>query len=189
MAIILELLSFPATIMTLTGNIRKYWTLRKTGKQEPSRSQSTQKRMSIISMEYPSSCQIFGNQYYEKTKQRKQLPKLQHRQTESAKVRNRVWFRTGRNSKSTNQERPQNISILCKHIIPDTHSHTLPDDGRSISRNVAEKHYDSRRDKLRNNMDTTESTNTNIFKMTFEVGQGVSGINLQGFHASVWEQG
>ena len=72
--------------MTLTGNIRKYWTLRKTGKQEPSRSLSTQKRMSIISMEYPSSCQIFGNQYYEKTKQRKQLPKLQHHQTESAKV-------------------------------------------------------------------------------------------------------
>ena len=151
--------------MTLTGNIRKYWTLRKTGKQEPSRSQSTQKRMSIISMEYPSSCQIFGNQYYEKTKQRKQPPKLQHHQTESAKVRNRVWFRTGPNSKSTNQERPQNISILCKHIIPDTRSHTLPDDGRSISRNVAEKQYDSRHDKLRNNMDTTESTNTNIFKI------------------------
>ena len=112
--------------MTLTGNIRKYWTLRKTGKQEPSRSQSTQKRMSIISMEYPSSYQIFGNQYYEKTKQRKQPPKLQHHQTESAKVRNRVWFRTGPNSKSTNQERPQNISILCKHIIPDTHNLRLP---------------------------------------------------------------
>ena len=75
-------------------------------------------------MEYPSSCQTFGNQYYEKTKQRKQPPKLQHHQTESAKVRNRVWFRTGPNSKSTNQERPQNISILCKHIIPETHSHT-----------------------------------------------------------------
>ena len=30
-------------------------------------------------------------------------------------------------------------------------SHTLPDDGRSISRNVSEKHYDSRHDKLRNN--------------------------------------
>ena len=116
-------------------------------------------------MEYPSSCQTFGNQYYEKTKRRKQPSKLQHHQTESAKVRNRVWFRTGPNSKSTNQERPQNISILCKHIIPDTHSHTLPDDGRSISRNVAEKHYDSRHDKLRNNMDTTESTNTNIFKI------------------------
>ena len=27
---------------------------------------------------------------------------------------------------------------------------SLPDDGRSISRNVAEKHYDSRHDKLRN---------------------------------------
>ena len=69
-----------------------------------SRSPSTQKRMSIISMAYPSNNQIFGNQYYEKTKQRNQPPKLQHHQTESAKVRNRVWFCTGPNSKSTNQE-------------------------------------------------------------------------------------
>ena len=45
----------------------------------------------------------------------------------------------------------------------------LPDDERSISRNVAEKHYDSRHDKLRNNMDTTESTNTNIFKLNLPV--------------------
>ena len=29
--------------------------------------------------------------------------------------------------------------------------HTLADDGRSISRNVAEKHYGSRHDKLKNN--------------------------------------
>ena len=29
--------------------------------------------------------------------------------------------------------------------------HTLPDDGRSIFRNVAEKYYDSRHDKLGNN--------------------------------------
>ena len=29
---------------------------------------------------------------------------------------------------------------------------TLPDDGRSISRNVAEKHHDSRHDKLTNSM-------------------------------------
>ena len=43
--------------------------------------------------------------------------------------------------------------------------HNLPDDGRSISRNVAEKHNDSRHDKLKNNMNTTESTNTNIFKI------------------------
>ena len=42
--------------------------------------------------------------------------------------------------------------------------HTLPDDGRSISRNVAEKHYDSRHDKLKNSMNKTESTITNIFK-------------------------
>ena len=27
------------------------------------------------------------------------------------------------------------------------------------------------------------------FFMTFEVGQEVSGINLQGFHISVWERG
>ena len=94
------------TIMTLTGNIRKYWTLRKIGKQEPSRSQSTQKKTNIISIEYPSNCQIFGNQYYEKTKQRKQPPKLQHHQTESAKVRQRVWFRTGPHPKSANQKRP-----------------------------------------------------------------------------------
>ena len=47
------------------------------------------------------------------------------------------------------------------------HSHTLPDDGRSISRNVAEKHYDSTHDKLKNSMNTTESTNTNIFKTHF----------------------
>ena len=74
------------TVMTLTGNIRKYWTLRRTGKQEPSRRQSTQKKTSNISMEYPSNYQIFGNQYYEKAKQRKEPPKLQHHQTESTKV-------------------------------------------------------------------------------------------------------
>ena len=42
--------------------------------------------------------------------------------------------------------------------------HILPDDGRSISRNIAEKHYDSRHDKLKNSMNTIESTNTNLFK-------------------------
>ena len=82
------------TNMTLTGNIRKYWTLRKIGKHLPSRSQSTQRKTSIISIEYPSNCQISGNQYYEKAKQRKQPPKLQHHQTDSAKVRQPVWFRT-----------------------------------------------------------------------------------------------
>ena len=96
--------------MTLTGHIRKHWTLRKIGKQEPSRSQSTQKKTSIISMEYPSNCQISGNQYYEIARQRKQLPKLQHHQTESAKVRQRVWFRTGPHPESTNQKRPYNIA-------------------------------------------------------------------------------
>ena len=47
--------------------------------------------------------------------------------------------------------------------------HTLPDDGRSISRNVAEKHYDSRHYKLKNSMNTTESTNTNVFKIIIHV--------------------
>ena len=91
---------------TLTGNIRKYWTLRKNGKQEPSRSRSTQKKTSIISMEYSSNYQIFGNQYYEKAMQRKQPPKLQHHQTDSTKVRQQVWFHTGLQPKSTNQKRP-----------------------------------------------------------------------------------
>ena len=43
--------------------------------------------------------------------------------------------------------------------------HTLPDGGRNISRNVAGKHYDSRHDKLKNSINTTEPTNTNIFKV------------------------
>ena len=30
--------------------------------------------------------------------------------------------------------------------------HSLPDDGRSISRSAAKKHYDSRHDKLKNSM-------------------------------------
>ena len=92
------------TIATLTGNIRKYWTLKKTGKQEPSRTQSTQKKTNIISMEYPSNHQIFGNQYYEKGKQRKQLSKLQHHQTESTKVHQQVWFYTGPQPKPANQK-------------------------------------------------------------------------------------
>ena len=85
---------------------KENWTLRKTGKQEPSRSQSTQKKTSIKSMEYPSKCQIFRNQYYEKAKQKKQPLKLQHQQTESAKVSQQVWFHTGPHPKSTNQKRP-----------------------------------------------------------------------------------
>ena len=39
----------------------------------------------------------------------------------------------------------------------------LPDDGRSISRNVAEKHYDSRHDKLRNNIEEGSLVTTNSF--------------------------
>ena len=57
-------------------------------------------------MEYPSNYQVFGNQYYEKAKQRKQLPKLQHHQTESAKVHQQVLFHTGSQPKSTNQKQP-----------------------------------------------------------------------------------
>ena len=72
------------------SEIRKYWTLRKTGKQESLRRQSTWKKTSIISIEYPSNYQKFGNQYYEKAKQRKQAPKLQHHQTESTNVRQHV---------------------------------------------------------------------------------------------------
>ena len=68
--------------------------------------QSTQKKTSIISMEYPSNYQIFGNQHYEKTKQRKQPPKLQHHQTESTKAHQQIWFDIGPQTKSTNQKRP-----------------------------------------------------------------------------------
>ena len=100
--------------MTLTGNIRKYWTLRKTGKQEPSRSQSTQKNTS----------QIFGNQYYQIAKQRKQPPKLLQHQTESAKVRQRVWFRTGPHPESTNQKRPYNTQLFDPLQTHKYHTHT-----------------------------------------------------------------
>ena len=68
--------------------------------------QYTQKKTSIISMEYPSNYQIFGNQYYEKAKQRKQLPKLQHHQTEFTKVGQKLWFHRGPQPKLTNQTRP-----------------------------------------------------------------------------------
>ena len=64
------------------------------------------KKTSIISIEYPSNYQIFGNQYYEKAKQRKQPQKLQHHQTESTKVCQQVWLLTSPQSKSTNQKRP-----------------------------------------------------------------------------------
>ena len=57
-------------------------------------------------MEYPSSYHTFVNQYYEKAKQRKQPPELQHHQTESAKDRQQLWFHTGPQPKSTNQKRP-----------------------------------------------------------------------------------
>ena len=62
--------------MTLTWDIRKCWTLRKTGTQEPSRRQSTQKKKSIISiMEYPSSYQIFGKPILQESKEKKTTAK------------------------------------------------------------------------------------------------------------------
>ena len=116
--------------MTLTGNIRKNWTLRKTGKQEPSKRQSTQKKTNIISMEYPSNYQTFGNLYYEKAKQRKQLPNIQppkpqHHQTESTMIRQQVGTMVphGSTTKPTNQKRPSNISIPCEHTNT-THTQT-----------------------------------------------------------------
>ena len=57
-------------------------------------------------MEYPLNYQIFGNQYYEKAKQRKQPPKPQHHKPDSAKVRQQVLFYTGPQPKSTSQKRP-----------------------------------------------------------------------------------
>ena len=45
---------------------KKVLDFEKNWKQYPSRRQSIQKKKSIISMEYPSSYQISGNQYYEK---------------------------------------------------------------------------------------------------------------------------
>ena len=51
--------------------------------------------------------------------------------------------------------------------------HTLPDDERSISRIVAEKHFYSRQDELKNSMNTTESTNTNIFKNSIFVKSNI----------------
>ena len=95
-------------------------------------------------MEYPSSYQIFGNQYYDKAKQRKQPPKLQHHQTESTKVRQQVWFYTGLQPKSANQKRPQNISILCEYInTKHTLTHLNPtqdaiDKKSSLCRRVSE---------------------------------------------------
>ena len=110
--------------MTLTGNIRKCRTLRKTGKQGPSWRQSTQKKTSIISMEYPSSYQIFGNQYYEKAKQRKQPPILKHHQTESTKVRQQIWFYEGTPTKVTQSETTLKYFYPLRTHKYHTHTHT-----------------------------------------------------------------
>ena len=73
-------------------------------------------------MEYPSSYQIFGNQCYEKAKQRKRPSKLQHHQTESAKKYGSIQVR--------NQSQPirNDLKIFRSSVntsIPHTHSHTL----------------------------------------------------------------
>ena len=49
-------------------------------------------------------------------------------------------------------------------VSRDTSRIIRPDVSLEMSRNVAEKHYDSKHDKLTNSMNTIESTNTNIFK-------------------------
>ena len=52
-------------------------------------------------------------------------------------------------------------AIFRELLLPSSHH------AWSISRNDAEKHYDSRHNKLTNSMNTTESTNTNIFKKVY----------------------
>ena len=121
-------------------------------------------------MEYPSNYQIFGNQYYEKAEQRKQPPKLQHHQTESTKVCQQVWFHTGPQPKSTNQKRPQNISILCEHInTTNTHAHTPCLMMGEVSFEISPKNT-MIQDMINseNSMNTTESTKTNIFNNLFD---------------------
>ena len=48
---------------------------------------------------------------------------------------------------------PGCFSVTFREILlPSSGKDTLPDDGRSISRNVVEKQYDSRHDKLKDSM-------------------------------------
>ena len=75
-------------------------------------------------MEYPLHYQTFGNQYNVKAKQRKQLPKLQHHQTDSTKGRQQVWFHTGPQPKSTNQKLLKSISFPLRTHKYHTHTHT-----------------------------------------------------------------
>ena len=51
------------------------------------------------------------------------------------------------------------------HTHTHSHSHTLPDDGGSISQNVTENIMVQDMVNAENSMNTTESTNTNIFKI------------------------
>ena len=70
------------------------------------KTRTIKKAIYSVENEHPPNYQIFGNQDYEKARQRKQPPKLQHHQIESTKERQEVWFHTGPQPKSTNQKRP-----------------------------------------------------------------------------------
>ena len=110
-------------------------------------------------LEYPSNCQMFGNPYYEKSKQSKEnnresynIIKLNPQSSANKYGYIQVCIQS--------QPIRNNLKILRSSAninTTHTHSHTLHDDGRSISRNIPEK--------LKDNMNTTESTNTNIFKI------------------------
>ena len=76
------------------------------------------------------------------------------------------------------QNRVKIFRSSAKHIYH-THTHTLPDDGRCISRNVAEKHNDSRHDKLRKQFkDVTSEYKHLLFK--------VPGVPKRNFKRLIW---
>ena len=72
-------------------------------------------------MEFPSSCQTFGNQYYEKTKQRKEPPKLQYHRKGPRIVYGSVQVRI-QNQPVRNDLRIFRSSANTKY---QTHTHTL----------------------------------------------------------------
>ena len=82
-----------------------------------------------------------------------------------------LWFHTGPQPKSTNQKRPYNISILCKHINI-THTHTPCLMMGEVSLETSPKNI-MIQDMINseNSMNTTESTNTNIFKIVKQIDE------------------
>ena len=111
-------------------------------------------------MEYLSNYQIFGNQYYEKAKQRRQPPKLH--QTESTKVRQHIWFQS--------QPIRNDLKIFrfsANKQIPHTHTHTHTPCLMmgEVSLETSPKNI-MIQDLINseNSMNTTESTNAYIFK-------------------------